>query len=310
MRQYLTPAQFQSHPLAQTGGWVFGTMPVFQPGVLEGMIDRACARVDAMCNRRFGKPGVTTLAAAVTIGSNLLPLTSTINLDDFPNVILQVGSGANLEFVQGGTYIQTQPVAPFGGLVSLYHGSAFQYNHSAGEPVVGYWYEQQEITGGSTNSSDADWDLSQQGQIAQAHAPRGVGSNVREVFLRGYPIQFIQGFSMVYPWTNGVNVGDPTGLFINYAEGHIRFPIGYFAPNTTVVWPVYIGGYQQVPAEVQSAVIFALAGELAIARNPYGAQSVSSGVRSASWGQGKRGPNMFYDLAYNEVRHLKNWAGS
>lgn len=308
-RMYIRPDTFLQHPVSMYGGYAFNGASTFGIGVLEGMIARASARIDNATNRKWGIPGTTTLSKAALAGATSLSLASLINLDDAPALLLQIGTGATQETVQIGTiHIPGAYALPIPGTVTLYAGSALQYNHSQGDPVVGYWYEQSNVRGGSTSNTDGYWDLTQEGQIGMAHSPRGgQGGIVRVVFLRGFPIQKILSITVTYPWANAQDPGVVSDVFDGYAEGWYRFPIGYYVPSDSVVWTAYRSGYDTMPDQIQEAVIFEVAGELAMARNPLGAISVGSGVRHVSWGSGKRA-NLFSTEAENICRMNKNLA--
>lgn len=307
-RQYIRPDQFLNHPLASNGGWSFNGVGTLMPGQLEGMIARASARVDRACKRRFGMPGSTNLAEDVLAGATTIKVDSLINLDDPPAMLFQIGAAGSgtQETVQIGTTSVVGTYAlPIPGAATLYNGTALQYAHSAGEPVVGYWFEQSNLKGGATSATDQYWDLTQEGQIAMGHAPRmGLGQIVRTVFLRAYPIQSILSVQVTYPWANSIDPGVVSDLFVVYAEGWYRFPVGYFVPNDSVVWTAYRAGYDTIPDDIQEAVLYEVASELAMARNPLGAMSIGSGVRHVSWG-GKRS-NLFSDVAAEICRNNRN----
>jgi hypothetical protein len=156
----------------------------------------------------------------------------------------------------------------------LYQGQALANAHGAGETVQQFYYEQLNPLGASTSAMDQYFDFTQQGQVAYAHAPKwGLGQNIRTFFLKHTPILQLVAFATAYPWANVLDPATITDLFVEFVEGWLRLPIGYFSPPDSVIHVTYNGGFASVPEQVYEAVIFEAAAELGQSQNPYGVLS-------------------------------------
>jgi hypothetical protein len=218
-------------------------------------------------------------------GTTSLSLASTLGLDGGPGTVLQVGTGGTQEMVRvARVAVAAGATSPFPGTATLSAGAALRYAHSQGEPVVAFYYEQQNPLGSSTSRMDQYWDLTQAGQIARGHAPMPMaGDNVRVVFLRNPPLGQVQSLAVAYPWSDALDGADVTGLLVDNDEGWVRFPLGYFLPPDSVVHVTYTGGFQQVPDDVQEAVIYYAASSLALGVNFLGASTSHSGDASVTF---------------------------
>lgn len=282
MRQYVSAASFLRHRLGKSLG-----AASFDPGEVDEALANASARADSYCNRHFGVPGATTLTASASAGSNALALASSLGIDGTTHTLLQIGSGATQEIVQCGYLTLTEPLTnPYPGTVTLYPGATLAYSHNAGEQVQAFYYEQYNSIGSATTPLDQSFDLTQQGQIAAAHAPSwSMGQNARRVFLRNMPLLQILSVSIIYPWNNQLDPGVPSDLLIAHEQGWIRFPLGIFNPPDSVVTVAYSAGYGTAPSDVREAVMFETAAELGTAKsNAYGLASERVGDESRSFG--------------------------
>lgn len=290
-RMYVTPLDFVTDPLGSAllpqQGQVSATDGAFVPnGVVERLLWRASARVDKYCKRRLGAPGTTTLGANLSPGATAIPLTSCIGFDGTPDTVITLGTGSASETLRCEGLVAVTPRDPFPATVNLLSGTATQFAHNQGEPIAESYYEQRRLVGGETTSVDMYYDFTQQGQIAQMHAPQQAGENVRKVFLSGYPILSITDVSVVYPWANVADhIGSTSDLSVMNAEGWYQFPIGYFVPPGSFVQTTYRGGWSYLPDDVQQAVIWEAASILALSYNPYGVHSDKSGVRETVYAQ-------------------------
>jgi hypothetical protein len=288
-RLYLKMSDLLMDPIMQVGGWAVGTTSMLSEDVVNGLIAAACARLDMATNRRLMLPGITTLSGNVLAGATSIPVTSAVNLDGTPLLALLIGTGGTQEMVMVDSLTITTWRTPIPATVNLIPGTSLTYPHSAGDPVVAYAVEHIQERGSSTSPSDQYFDLTQEGQLAAAHAPRAsMGASARYVFLNAFPVQQIYSASIIYPWSNQGNPFPPSDLYIAPSEGYCRFPVGYYVPQDSTIVMTYRGGYGTLPEDLRRAVILEVTGQLALSRNPYGAQSVGSGVRHVSWGTGKR----------------------
>lgn len=276
-RQYVSPAAFNAHPIG--AGLKSSTLAA---GVLDGALVRASARCDRHCRRLFAAPGATTLSANAAQGASVIVVTDLLALavDPSPMTVVTINAGqATAETVQLGGYtgLDLTTPAPHGGTLKLYPGVTLRYTHVSGEPIQAYHFEQSPLEGGATRQFDGLWDLTQQGQVAHAHAPMGAGADVRVVFLKQMPILQVVAVSISYPWANVLDPADVTALTVEAAEGWYRFPIGNFAPGGSVAQTTYLAGHYSVPDDVQQAVIYETAAELAFGTNFLGSQEFRRG---------------------------------
>ncbi|HLG72141.1 MAG TPA: hypothetical protein VFE42_20675 [Chloroflexota bacterium] len=300
-RQYVMPADF----LESLVGAALN-QPAISPGLLAKQLCRASARVDRYCLRKFGLPGSTTVRTAAAAGSATLELTSILNIDGDAGMVLVINAGgATQEQVQIAGYAPPDFTTPgYPATVSLVPGTTTRFAHNAGEPVQAYYYEQYNAWGGATSKMDQYFDFTQQGQIAEAHAPRlGIGENVRTVFLKNMPIVQIYGVAIVYPWANVQDIGVPGDLRISTAEGWYNFPIGWFDPQDSLVITTYLAGFQTVPDDVQDAVIYETAAAFGFGSNPLGLISARRGDGSATFAT-SQGRNLLCQQSYDI---LESW---
>jgi hypothetical protein len=268
-RLYLSQDEFNASPIA-TGlsQWLAGA----SAQTIMTALFRASARVDNFCHRRIGLPGVTAVdTAGATPGSMTLAVASTLGFDGRDEQAVFVGSGATFEFVPLASGGQTTSyVAPFAGSLQL--ALPLQFTHAAGEPVVGCYYEVREM--GSSSSTDvyAEAFLTQEAQMAQAHAPmvaRGMGYLARTVFIRNYPLITINNVEASYSYENEYFQLDATAVSVEPNGGYYNLPLGSPVLEGSYVRTTYIGGYTTIADEIKEATMLYAADELMLLNPNY-----------------------------------------
>lgn len=245
----------------------------------------ASMAVDSYCNRDLGFPEPTTLTANTNYGDTTFQVAGVLGYDVSTNIGLLIDVDGSQEFVQGFSWTpdpNTGFYPPFPGTISIVPGTSLQFPHSIGAPVVPYRNHQVFLKQGATDVFDQDWDLTQQGQIAMAHAPKGAAMNVRRAFLRSYPLLDFQGMFLTYPWTSQLEPVTIPDLFLEFESGIVRFPLGYFTPSGSVLLARYRGGYRTMPEKIVEAVVNETIARLARRWFPYGVKSMSSNGVSIS----------------------------
>jgi hypothetical protein len=302
-RLYLSQAELNASPIAIG---LSGFLATASAQTIMTTLFRASARVDAFCHRRIGLPGVTTVdVAGASSGSTVLAVASLLGFDNRDEQAVFVGSGATLELVPvvaGGVQIASY-VSPFNGSLQL--ATPLQFTHFAGEPVVGVYYEVREM--GSSSSTDvyAEAFLTQQAQMAQAHAPmiaRGMGFLARTVFLRNYPIASIKNVEASYSYENEYFQLDATAVSLEPNAGYYNLPLGSPVLEGSYVRTTYTGGYAVVPDEVKEAAMYYAADEFTLLNTNYAQMytRITQGKRTVQMANpNARGKSMFEQRAEN-----------
>ena len=246
----------------------------------------------------------------------MLQVAGTLGYDAAPDIVLCVDPYGATEWVQLQSFtpssvptahpaITTGTLPPFPGTVGLLTGVSMLYPHLAGTPVQPYFLEYVMLRGGSMETWGGEFALTQEGQIAMAHAPQGsTGSVVRRGVLKGYPIIQIASMQIVYPWANDLEPTPVDSLYIEFAKGSFRFPIGYFTPDKSVAQTTYLGGFTTMPEQVIDAVVSEAMALMVRRFAPYGASNVSSKGESYSFSDGKSMYSMDAERALGPLRNL------
>lgn len=264
-RLYLSVVDFQGHPAALAFPTQIAQLQAVSGG-LDRLLARASRRVDGFARKRIQAPPTTTVGTGgIAQGGTSLPLTSTLGYDNGQEEAVVIGTGGTSEIIA---------VAPGGVAVSSWSGvyagtitlaSPTAYAHSAGETVQGCYQEVSTV--GSSGSSDiyseSLLEMSQDAQIAAAHAPRMIAGNLtRVLFLKCYPItqllmlEHMLSFTTVYGPLNINSVG----IAVN--AGYLRLPIGALVVPEGLLRATYTAGFINVPEEAAEAAAWYAADDL------------------------------------------------
>lgn len=278
MRQYVSPAELNEDPF---GIALAPQIAQLATGVLDKLLGKASASVDGECLRRMGSPGITAVGTGgIASGATLLPLQSTLGIDQLAEQAALIGSGSSHELipiVAGSVNVTASPfAAPYAGTVTL--ASPVANAHLFNETVQIVYYEVS--TAGSSSSSDIYSEAyTQQAEIAMAHAPMlARGANLtRIVMLKQYPIQSVSNVEHAYPFSSGFVTLGTSGLNINAAEGWIQLPLGSVVIPDGLVRTTYIAGYNTVPDDIKEATMYYFAAHMVAFFNAMGAHMVATG---------------------------------
>jgi hypothetical protein len=267
-RQYLSPGDLNATIIGQ----IFATQIAGLPsGSLDGMLFRASMRADRFCKRRLGAPGSTTVGTGGCIaGATLIPLTSTLAIDNLDEQVMLIGSGGSLEtltIVSGSAKPASPLVPPYPGTVKV--ATPCQFNHPNGDSVQVAYQETRHV--GSSSGQDLYEDVvTQQAQIAAAHAggfSTLEGDRARHHWLWQYPLVTILDMQHAYPYTNQYQEVDLPSLLLEPDRSHIKFPVGTFILSGGMLKTVYTAGYQAVPDDIVEAVSYFVGDELRLFSN-------------------------------------------
>jgi hypothetical protein len=306
-RLYLSPQEITLTPIGVVLSSFMTMLQNAGTGALDLALMRASVRCDAYCKKRLQAPQSTTLLGVGTVipaGGTSVPVTSTLGWDGRGDeaVVLNPGGGTQeiIPLAPGGVQMNAPVASPYPGTLTLAYGT--QFAHSAAEPVAGCY---QEVTmAGSSSSSDvwSESQLTQQSQIAQAHAPTiGQGSNLtRLVFVKHYPIIQILKSEHAYPFNTQYVELDVPSLIIEAMSGFYKFPLGSVVIPQGYVRTTYTAGFQFVPDAVKNATAYYLADEFLVFSNAAGALSQTLGHRTQSFVQ-NNGKTLWVQKAEQEL---------
>lgn len=253
MRLYLTPADF----LDTAVGSLYASVPATR---LVKTLARASAAADSYCKRRLGLNGQTTLTQATAPGALTLQVASCVGLDAGGYAYVRVDSDM-LNVVAVTPDVTQPPLYP--GTLTL--AAPAPSGHASGAVVQGLIQEQRTARGGSTNAADQMGPVTQEGQMAEAHAPSGNSDLVRVIRLATKPIVQLVAVSVVQRWNAQGYPIPTTNLYVDAALGTYRFPMGQYVPQGSNVITTYTGGYGTVPDDVAEAVSLLAADQLSLA---------------------------------------------
>ena len=289
-RQYVTPSDVNSSAIGIALAAQISQLPA---GEIDRVTFRASRRVDGFCRRRLGAPQSTTVGTGgITAGATVLPVSSTLGWDNKEEECVIVGSGNLLEIIPlvPGGVIVTSFASPYAGTLQLAQAVAF--NHLAGDPVVGCYQEVAEASSSSSSETFGQEFLTQEAQLAQAHAPPiGRSSRItRLIFLRQYPLLLpIIKVEHKYPFANSFGtLTNISAMTPRPAQGilELAFATVVFPQGLTRV--TYQAGSLNVPDDVKEAAINYFADELLAFFNPAGADQVQMGKRNVKYGAKSR----------------------
>lgn len=268
-RIYVTPGQFYSHPAAVT--FDFQIQQLTARAGMDALMARASRRVDAYAKKRLVSAPATTIASpGIAAGQTLLPVASTLGLDNGAEEAVIIGSGGNQEViaVEPGGINVTNWAYPYPGSIQL--ASVVTYNHNAGEVIQGCYQEVSTVGSSSSNDPlEQTWVQFDQGaQVAAAHAPYyGTGMLTRVIFLKCYPIQSVLKLEHMLPFTSEFGPIDISKLGIQIKAGYIRLQLGSFVLPDGLVRTTYQAGFSNVPDDIALATAYYAADELQMLKN-------------------------------------------
>lgn len=297
-RLYLSVAEFSATPLAIA---LSGQISQLNSGVIDQLLARCSQRVDSFLEKRLQAPGTSTLSASASAGSTQISVASTLTLDSLAElaVIIDVGNSnqEKAEIVPGGVSV-TSWQAPYPGTLTLTSG--LQFSHSSGAPVQYVYKEVREAITASQSDPYSEALMSQAAQLALAHLPPIHTGLTRISFVKSYPLQTVYTIEHAYSYDTTYNVLYDSSnvtfagqIIIEPTSGYLRYRAGTVIIPQGMVRITYVGGYNAVPDDVKSAVVWYMADELGMFLNPLGAVDSGMGKRRQSFAlaQGKT-PNV------------------
>ena len=285
-RLYVSPSELTTHQLGIVLAQQFSQMQASGIGSIDQALARASQRVDSYAKKRIQSPGATTLTQTAGAGTSLLTVASTLTFDDKADLAAIVGTGGGQEIlpILPGGVVVTSWSPPYPGTIQL--ALPLQNTHNSGESLQGCF--QETIVARSSSSADRYTEnlLSQQAQIAAAHAPpiaQGGSNLTRKVFTKQYPIQQIFKAEHAFPFTSTYFLLDVSSLIIEAMSGFYKFQLGTVVLPHGFVRTTYQAGYQAIPDDIKYATMCYLADEMQAFGNPYGVESQTQGKRSTRW---------------------------
>lgn len=263
MRLYLTPADF-----AETALGTYWTANAAATAVARALA-RGSRAADTLIRGHLGQPGASTTTSPISPGTTAIPVASTINLAE--GDLLDLGNGAERILITGVTV--SSWTAPYPGTVLL--AAPTSNGYGSGTAVLGLYRERWSARGGSTNTMELSGPLTQEGQMAQAHAPEaGYTDLVRTIFVGGAPLTQLLSSSVVYRYGGAPVPLALANMAVNVEQGWYRLPLGTYVPQGSDVETVYIGGWATIPDDASEAVGLLAADDLA-SGNPYAAAGLT-----------------------------------
>jgi len=283
-RIYVTPAELNELPL---GIALAAELSQLGAGVLDKMLARASQRADNFCQKRLGAPPSTTVGTGgITAGQTALPVASTLGFDnkDEQAVIVDTGGLQETKIIAPGGVSVSSWASPYPGTLTLDSPCAF--SHNAGASVVGVYKEVSEA--GRSSSADPYTEAlqSQAAQLALAHLPTRHAGLTRVAFVKHYPIIQLLAVEHAYSFDNAYNPIDTSGITVEAPQGWYRFRVGQVILPEGLIRTTYTGGYQVIPDDIKTAVLYFLRDELAAFVNPYNVVSQTMGKRSQTFRSG------------------------
>lgn len=286
-RLYLTPTEFNASPLGLAMAPVVSQLGT---GVLDQLLARCSQRCDNYCEKRLQAGSTSTLSQAASATATSISVASTLTLDSLSEqaVIIDVGN-SNQEIISippGGISV-TSWTSPYPGIVQL--AQPLQFGHVVGAPVQYVYKEVSEAIKASQSDPYSEALQSQAAQLALAHLPPMHVGLTRIAFLKQYPIQtvltvehsysFDTQYNVIYDSSNSAFTG---GIVVEPTAGYLRFRIGTVVTPEGMVRTTYVGGYNVIPDDIKTAVMYYMADDLAFMMNPMGATDQQMGKRRQS----------------------------
>jgi hypothetical protein len=298
-RMYVSPSQFTEFPASLAFPLQVGQLQAVS-GAMDQLLARASQRVDRYCRKRIGAPPLTAVGTGgITAGATALPVASTLGFDNGQEqaVIIGTATGGIQETIAvapGGITVSSW-TSPYAGEITLL--TPVTYSHALGEPVQGCY--QEVTTTGSSSSSDtwSDALISQQSQIAMAHAPRLADGNLtRIIFTKHYPILSVLLIEHMYPFTDTYITLDAQSIGIEPAAGFFRLILGSVVFPQGLFRTTYTAGFATVPDDVMEATALYAADELQLAVSQ-GAYLMQQGKQRAQFGMNQQSKSLFVQRA-------------
>ena len=250
------------------------------------LLARASQMCDAWCERRLVLPSSTTISGVLTlpVGSTVIPLTSTVGLDNLAEQAAVIGTGSSQETLlinPGGVNI-TSWLDPIPGTITL--ASPTTIAHNPGDSVSFVYKEVNEA--GSSNSDDPYTEAieTQAAQLAFAHMPHMHGNITRTIFLDNAPIQTVSMVEHAYSFTNQYNPLDITAFIVEPVLGELRFNVGTIIISQGYLRTTYTGGFTNPPDDVQAAALSYFMWLMEGVQNPFKARQHTRGKQSYNFG--------------------------
>jgi len=251
------------------------TLSSLASGVLDKLLARASARVDAFTNRRIQAPGSTTLSTGASAGDSSISVASTLNLDNNSEQAAVIGTGSTQETVvisPGGVSVSSY-TSPYPGTIALATG--LQYAHSSGASVQ-YCYQEVDVAR-AVSSNDSSLALDELFPYIGMYPPR-------VCFMRNYPIISVIEVEQANMLTNAYSAVDTSQIFINQREGWYRFLVWPTIIPMELLRTTYAGGFVNIPDDIKMAVSYYLAEEVQQYSNPFGLIELQEGKTRRRWG--------------------------
>lgn len=280
-RLYLSPMELSLHPVGIALSGPLAQLQAAGLGAVDSLLMKASQRVDGFCNKRIGAPPTTTISSVGSLppGTTQLPIASTQGFDTKEEQAVYIGTGGTQELIPVLGVAMTSNVAPYPGTLTLASGTA--YTHNNADIIQGVYYE-------VSTAGSAGWEpytstiLSQEAQIAQAHAPligQSGGLLTRRVFLKHYPVIALYQVEHAYPFSNTYGKVPMQGILIDTQSGFYRLSLGSVVIPRGFIRTTYAAGYQILPDDVKDATAYYFADELQIFFNISGAVVNGQGKR-------------------------------
>ena len=195
MRLYLSAADF-----AETAMGAYWASVATDIQIARALAN-ASRRVDSLVGYHLGLNGATTLSAPASIGDTALQVTSTLGFDAGAEASIQLDAANTLETPNiTGVTVSTWGT-PYPGTLQL--ATPLVASHLSGAVVQGFTQDTRIVRGRSSAQSDWDSALTQEAQMAIAHAPHDQGSDL----VRNWT--FRCSWSMTWPSTTVVHRRSP-----------------------------------------------------------------------------------------------------
>ncbi len=289
-RMYLSPTDLGLTPVGIALSGQIAQLQASGTGAVDQQLAKASVRVDSYCKKRIGSVGATTLSAGVSAGGQQIAVASTLGFDDKEEQAVILGTGATQEtaaIIPGGVVV-TSWVSPYPGTLTL--ASPLTFSHLLGESVQGCYQEVSRSGSSANNEPYSEALLTQEAQIAQAHAPvLAQGKNLtRKVFVKQYPIQSILTIEHAYPFApESYAPLNPKSIGVNPMAGIYTFTLGTVVIPEGLIRTTYLAGYQTVPEDIKDATAYYFADLLQVLFNLPGVLELQQGKRRQKFSDGK-----------------------
>jgi hypothetical protein len=255
----------------------------FIGNLADGTLDRyllsASAHADQVTRRKLGAPpsGVA-VKANVSAGANNVSIANVAGIYQ-TDVCVFARTGEAQEIISAdvtsfdpsyvGEYPQYTGQLVFAGTLSS--------SYTTSDTVTIYRQDRYQVKGKPDQPIDSTPGMSQRGELAQMHAPKGFGvGSARRIFLNEYPITSVYKAFESLPWSNTETTADLSAAYIDGPAGWLRLPVGYFNPQSTYWRVQYAAGFPVLPRDIRDAVHLHMSYTVSRVMNPMGANEIKS----------------------------------